>query len=119
MEQQKSRFKENSVIKTTLRVIINVAIFAILFIIGGFAIKLLFAPFEQYKTNFRLLFFLLFWLTSVGATLFYKSHWKNFSIKHNWFELVVRIMAVIFWTVVLYLAAFYGIGLEEGPWENV
>lgn len=75
--------------------------------------------FEELKTIIRFSFFFLFWLVSIYATIFYESDWENFSFEHDWVELVIKAIAVVIWTIIFYLAAFYGIGLEEGPWENV
>ena len=75
--------------------------------------------FEELKTIIRFSFFFLFWLVSIYATIVYESDWKNFSFEHDWLELVIKAIAVVVWTIIFYLAAFYGIGLEEGPWENV
>jgi len=91
-------------------------------IIGGaIAITVLLAisRVEELKAIIRFSFFFLFWLVCVYATIFYESDWKNFSFQHDWLELVIKVVAVLVWTIIIYLAAFYGIGLEEGPWENV
>lgn len=94
---------------------------AITFIGGAITITVVWSifQFEELKTIIRFSFFFLFWLIFIYATIFYESDWKNFSFRHDWLKLVIQAILVVFWTIIFYLAAFYGIGLEEGPWENV
>ena len=88
---------------------------------GAITLKVLWGicQIKELKTIIRFAFFFLFWLVSVYATIFYKSDWDDFSFEHRWLELVIRAIAVVVWTIIFYFAAFFGIGLEEGPWENV
>ena len=74
---------------------------------------------ESIKLLIRLIVFFVFWVVCVWASLFYDADWKNFSFKYGTFELIVRIFAVIVWTVIIYFAAFHGIGLQEHPFEDV
>lgn len=101
--------------KTTIKDIIKTII------CGAIALTVVWGigQFEELKTIIRFSFFFLFWLVSICATIFYKSDWKSFSFGRDWLDLVARIIGVIVWTIIFYLAAFYGIGLEDGPWENV
>ena len=77
------------------------------------------SQFKELKAIVKFSFFFLFWLISIYAIIFYESDWKHFSFKDGWLELVIKAIAIVVWTIIIYLAAFYGIGLEDGPWENV
>ncbi len=67
----------------------------------------------------RFTFFFFLWVVSVGATLFYDSDSHSFSYgwPENWLDWILKLVFVVIWSVVIYLAAFHGIGLDEGPWE--
>jgi hypothetical protein len=108
-----SQSKENPGLKRKIRSIIIVTFFLGLFAIVGLGFIWFFDQFEEYKLIFRFSGLFLFWLVCICATLFYNSDWKNFSFKQNWTELVGRMFGVAVWTVIIYLAAFYGIGLDE------
>lgn len=103
--------KETTTVKDIFKTIIG----------GAIALAVLWGicQFAELKNIIRFFFFFLFWLASIYAIIFYESDWKHFSFKHDWLELVFKAIAVVVWTVMIYLALFYGIGLEEGPWENV
>jgi len=34
-------------------------------------------------------------------------------------EWAIKFIAMLFWSVILYLYFVYGIGMEGGPWEDV
>jgi Mn2+/Fe2+ NRAMP family transporter len=108
---QGKKLKEETTIIDIIKTIIAGTI--VLMVVWGIG------QFEELKTITRFSFFFLFWLVSVCSIIFYKSDWKNFSFKYDWLELVIKVIGVIVWTIIFYLAAFHGIGLEEGPWENI
>jgi hypothetical protein len=111
--------KVRDIIKTILGVILLIAMFCV----GGFVfegvLKIGFSWLEPYKPIFRVSLWFLFWLAAVCSTLCWDSDSKLFSFKsfkQNWFG---RVVWAAIWTVMIYLAAVYGIGLQEGPWERV
>jgi hypothetical protein len=46
--------------------------------------------------------------------LIFDQAWLNKTIEYS-----IKIALMIFWTIILYLFAAYGIGGEGGPWEDV
>ncbi len=68
---------------------------------------------------------LICWIIAFYATFIHEdySDWDFEISDYIWlnkiFEYTVKFLSMIFWTIILYLFAVYGIGGQGGPWENV
>jgi len=68
---------------------------------------------------------LLLWVIAFYGTFIHKDYgdwdftfsdyiWLNKTVEYS-----IKLLLMIFWTIILYLFAAYGIGGEGGPWEDV
>jgi hypothetical protein len=79
---------------------------------------------EFIVTTIRIIFFFIALSVCIYATIFYdssggplgKKDWSNFSFKHDWGDVLGMIIGIIIWSIVIYFAVFYGIGLERDPY---
>ena len=72
---------------------------------------------ESARLIMRLFIACIFWAVVFYGMFFHKEDPPTIDI--GIFEMPVKILVMLFWTIVLYFFAIHGIGMEGGPWEDV
>ena len=70
--------------------------------------------YEVIGVIFKFIILFLFWILCIYSTITYNSD----SQYSNWKRLILKAINIIIWTVIIF-AAFFGLGLQEVPWEIV